>query len=81
MFIRKMKIKVIEIITNNLEWSPRTTADLYKKRCDIEFSFKAMKHNLQIKTFLGTSENAIKSQIFIALISYLLVEINKQNNI
>jgi hypothetical protein len=67
--------KVIEIITNNLEWSARTIADLYKKRWDIELFFKAMKQNLQIKTFLGTSENAVKSQIFIALISYLLVEL------
>jgi IS4 transposase len=67
--------KVIEIITNNLEWSARTIADLYKKRWDIELFFKAMKQNLQIKTFLGTSENAVKSQIYIALISYLLVEL------
>jgi IS4 transposase len=67
--------KVIEIITNNLEWSARTTADLYKKRWDIELFFKAMKQNLQIKTFLGTSENAVKSQIYVALISYLLVEL------
>ena len=67
--------KVIEIITNNLEWSARTIADLYKKRWDIELFFKAMKQNLQIKTFLGTSENAVKSQIYIALISYLLLEL------
>ena len=67
--------KVIEIITNNLEWSARTIADLYKKRWDIELFFKAMKQNLQIKTFLGTSKNAVKSQIYIALISYLLVEL------
>ncbi len=67
--------KVIEIITNNLEWSARTIADLYKKRWDIELFFKAIKQNLQIKTFLGTSENAVKSQIYVALISYLLVEL------
>lgn len=67
--------KVIEIITNNLEWSARTIADLYKKRWDIELFFKAMKQNLQIKTFLGTSENAVKSQIYTALISYLLIEL------
>jgi IS4 transposase len=67
--------KVVEIITNNLEWSARTIADLYKKRWDIELFFKAMKQNLQIKTFLGTSENAVKSQIYVALISYLLVEL------
>lgn len=67
--------KVIEIITNNLDWTARTIADLYKKRWDIELFFKAMKQNLQIKTFVGTSENAVKSQIFVALINYLLLEL------
>lgn len=67
--------KVIEIITNNFDWSARTIADLYKKRWDIELFFKSIKQNLQIKTFLGTSENAVKSQIYIALITYLLLQI------
>lgn len=70
--------KVIDIITNQLDWTARTIADLYKKRWDIELFFKAMKQNLQIKTFVGTSENAVKSQIFIALISYLLLELIKR---
>lgn len=70
--------KVIEIITNQLEWSARTIADLYKKRWDIELFFKAMKQNLQIKTFLGTSENAVKSQIYVALICYLLLELTRR---
>jgi IS4 transposase len=48
--------KVMEIITNNLDWSVRTIGDLYKKKCDIELFFKAMKQNLQVKTFLGTSK-------------------------
>ena len=67
--------KVIEIITNNLEWSARTIADLYKKRWDIELFFKAIKQNLQVKTFVGTSENAVKSQIYVALITYLLLQL------
>jgi hypothetical protein len=67
--------KVIEIISNQLDWKARTIADLYKKRWDIELFFKAMKQNLQIKTFVGTSENAVKSQIYIALINYLLIEL------
>ena len=67
--------KVIEIITNQLDWKARTIADLYKKRWDIELFFKAMKQNLQIKTFVGTSENAVKSQIYVALITYLLIEL------
>jgi hypothetical protein len=67
--------KIIEIITNQLDWKARTIADLYKKRWDIELFFKAMKQNLQIKTFVGTSENAVKSQIYVALINYLIIEL------
>ncbi len=70
--------KVIEIITNQLDWKAETIADLYKKRWDIELFFKAIKQNLQIKSFLGTSENAVKSQIYIALISYLLLQLIKR---
>jgi hypothetical protein len=44
----------------------------------IELFFKAMKQNLQIKTFVGTSENAVKSQIFVAMITYLLLELIKR---
>jgi len=67
--------KVIHLITNQIDWQAITIADLYKKRWDIEIFFKLMKQNLQIKTFLGTSENAVKSQIFISLIVYLLLEL------
>jgi IS4 transposase len=51
---------------------------LYKKRWDIELFFKALKQNLQVKTFWGTSENAVKSQIYVALINYLLLELIKR---
>jgi IS4 transposase len=61
----------MEFITNNLDWVARTIADLFKKRWDIELFFKALKQNLQVKTFTGTSENAVKSQIYVALICYL----------
>jgi hypothetical protein len=70
--------KVIAIITNQLDWEYNTIAELYKKRWDIELFFKAIKQNLQIKTFWGTSENAVKSQIFVALICYLLIELIKR---
>jgi hypothetical protein len=70
--------KVIVIITNQLDWEYNTIAELYKKRWDIELFFKALKKNLQIKTFWGTSENAVKSQIFVALINYLLLELIKR---
>jgi len=67
--------RTVELITNNLEWSAATIGELYKRRWLIETFFKLIKQNLQIKTFLGTTPNACKSQIFIALISYLLLEL------
>ena len=70
--------KVIAIITNQLDWKYNTIAELYKKRWDIELFFKALKQNLQVKTFWGTSENAVKSQIYVALINYLLLELIKR---
>jgi Transposase DDE domain len=53
--------KAIEIITNQLEWEAATIGALYKKRWDIELFFKALKQNLQVKTFIGTSMSAITS--------------------
>lgn len=70
--------KVIAIITNQLDWEYNTIAELFKKRWDIELFFKAIKQNLQVKTFWGTSENAVKSQIYVALICYLLLELIKR---
>jgi IS4 transposase len=70
--------KVIEIITNQLDWTARTIADLYKKRWDIELFFKGLKQNLHIKTFVGTRENAVKSQIYVALITFLLLQLIKR---
>ncbi len=67
--------RTVILICNNLEWSATTIAELYKRRWLIETFFKLIKQNLQIKTFLGTSPNACKSQIFIALICYLLLEL------
>lgn len=71
--------KVIAVITNNLEWSAATIAQLYKRRWQIEIFFKLIKQNLQIKTFLGTSENACKSQIYVAMIVYLLLELIRRS--
>src|SRR6202041_1888151 len=56
----------LEIITENTIWKAVTIADLYKRRWDIEIFFKLLKQNLNVKTFVGTSENAVKSQIFVA---------------
>ena len=71
--------KAVEIITNQLDWKASTMGALYKKRWDIELFFKALKQNLQVKTFIGTSENAVKSQIYVALITYLLLELIRRN--
>ena len=67
--------KIIVVICNNLDWTAATIAELYKRRWTIEIFFKLLKQNLQVKTFLGTSENACKSQIFISLIAYFLLEL------
>jgi IS4 transposase len=48
---------------------------LYKRRWDIEIFFKQLKQNLNVKTFVSTSPNGVKSQIFVALIAYLLLEL------
>ena len=67
--------KVIELICNNLDWSAATIGELYKRRWRIETFFKLLKQNLQVKTFIGTNENACKSQIYISLIAYFLIEL------
>ncbi|MGC9385080.1 MAG: IS4 family transposase [Kosmotogaceae bacterium] len=66
--------KIYEFMTNNFALSAKTIADIYKSRWDIELFFKWIKQNLKIKTFIGTSENAVKIQIWTALIAYLLTE-------
>src|SRR5207245_644067 len=66
-------------LTNHFELDARTIADLYKHRWQIELFFKWVKQHLSIKTFWGRSENAVKTQICIALCAYLLVAILKKN--
>jgi len=64
--------KRVTILTNNLKWSAATVAGVYKERWQIEIFFKAIKQNLKIKRFYGNSKNAVMTQIWIALIAYLL---------
>lgn len=66
--------KYIVILTNNFFWSPKTIAAVYKDRWQIEIFFKTMKQNLKIKSFLGTSRNAMMIQIWIALIAFLMLK-------
>jgi transposase len=67
--------RTIVLITNQLDWSADTIAELYKRRWNIETFFKLIKQNLQIKTFVGTNANACKSQLFAGLIGYFLLEL------
>jgi len=62
----------IVLLTNNLKWSSVTIAGIYKDRWQIELFFKAIKQNLKIKRFYGNSKNAVMTQIWIALIAYLM---------
>jgi len=66
--------KIYEFMTNNFTLSAKSIADIYKSRWDIELFFKWIKQNLKIKTFIGTSENAVRIQIWTALITFLLTE-------
>ena len=65
-------------LTNNMHLPAVTIAELYKSRWQIELFFKWIKQHLRIKTFFGTSANAVKSQIWIAISVYLLVAILKK---
>ena len=62
-----------QFLTNNFALSASTIAAIYKDRWQVELFFKAIKQNLKIKAFVGLSKNAILTQIWIAMISYLLV--------
>jgi len=65
----------LSLLTNIMDAEACDVAQMYKQRWQIELFFKAIKQNLKIKTFYGTSENAVKTQIWIALISFLLFRI------
>ena len=64
-------------LTNNFKLSAKTIADIYKARWQVELFFKWIKQNLKIKSFIGTSKNAVLTQIWIAMCVYLLLAIIK----
>ena len=66
------------LLTNNFDLPALTITQLYKSRWKVELFFKWIKQHLRIKAFLGTSENAVKTQIWIAVSIYLLVAILKK---
>ncbi len=64
----------IVLVTNHLDFGATTISSIYKDRWEIELFFKALKQNLRIKTFVGTSENALHIQVWTALIAILLIK-------
>lgn len=66
--------KTIRLLTNQLTWSPKTVSGIYKDRWQIEVFFKTIKQNLKIKSFFGTSENAVRTQIWICMIAFLILK-------
>jgi hypothetical protein len=67
--------KRLIFLTNNMKLSAKVIADLYKSRWQVELFFKWIKQHLRIKAFYGTSENAVKTQIWIAISIYVLIAI------
>lgn len=67
-------------LTNNFKLAAKTIADIYKDRWQIELFFKWIKQNLKIKSFIGTTKNAVMSQIWVALCTYLLIYYFKWSN-
>ena len=72
------KDKRLVFLTNNFELPPLTIAKLYQYRWQVELFFKWIKQHLRIKSFFGTTENAVKTQIWIAISIYVLVAIIKK---
>jgi hypothetical protein len=64
---------VMVFLTNNFQWQPQSVADLYGSRWQIELFFKSLKQNLQVADFLGYSANAIRWQIWMALLVHLIM--------
>jgi hypothetical protein len=67
------EVREMVFLTNHLEWSPQTIADLYRCRWQIEVFFKQIKQTLQLADFLGNSASAVRWQVWTALLLYLLL--------
>jgi IS4 transposase len=78
-FNRESDGKELVFFTNDLNRSALEIADLYKQRWQIELFFKWIKQKLKIKRFYGTSENAVKLQVLVAMISYVLLWLIKES--
>jgi hypothetical protein len=78
--IREIRVKidtgaVLRILTNDLDAPPQEIADLYKQRWTIELFFRWIKQTLQLTRFFGTSENAVRIQLAVALITFLMLRL------
>jgi len=71
------KDRIFEFVTNNMKFLPDKIADIYKNRWQIELLFKRIKQRYPLRYFLGDNENAIKIQVWCALIADLLVKLMK----
>lgn len=69
----------LRLVTNDHDRSALEIADLYRRRWQIELFFKWIKQNLRIKSFLGRSENAVRIQLYVAIIAFLLLRLMKQH--
>lgn len=67
------ELRLMVFITNNLAWSPRSACDLYRRRWDIEVFFKQVKQSLKLGSFLGHSANAVRWQVYTALLVYVML--------
>jgi Transposase DDE domain len=70
--------KRIVCLTNNFSLMPELIAALYRQRWQVELLFKWIKQHLRIQAFYGTSENSVKTQIWIAICTYVLIAITKK---
>ena len=74
-FRDEIRGRTLEFLSNNFDLPSETISALYKARWEIELFFKWIKQNLRIKTFYGTSPNAVKTQIWISMVVYLVLSI------
>jgi putative transposase len=79
-YLDKKTNKKYEFLTNNFKLSAKTIADIYKSRWQVELFFKWIKQNLKIKKFIGTSKNAVMTQIWIAMCVYLMISFIKHTS-
>ncbi len=73
-FYDEQRDRVLVFLTNHMELAAATVAAIYKERWQIELFFRALKQSLRVKTFVGTSANALKTQLWTALIAMLVVK-------